>query len=880
MKKSFRLSDAVPNARRDVDEDLAFHLEMRAREFIELGHSEDEARRLAADAFGDVQAIRGDLRHERDERNQELKRLDWWLGFTTDLRYATRSLVRNRGFAIAAIATLALGIGANSAIFTIVNNVLLRPLPFPDADRLVVLWGKYPNYGRAGLSLPDFRDWRAQASSAEQVAARHGAAFNFTGGEEPVQLRVDRVTANFFTTLGVRPLLGRGFLPDEELGGANSVVVLSHGFWQRHAGGDPNVVGTTMHFNGQPYTVIGVAPPRFRFWRDVDLWAPAQMDTPNADRRSEYLLAFARLKPGVTIEGADAEIAMIAKRLAEEYPATNANFQSEVVGLHDQTVAEVRPALLVFAGAVGLVLLIACANVANLLLARAAAREREIAVRSALGASRGRLIRQLLTESTQVGLIGGVLGLLLATWAIGSLRATETALLPRLGEVRVDTAVVVFSLLLSLATGFLFGLAPALRLASNRLHDSIKEGARGAAGGAVTRFRNSLVLAEVALAVVLLVGAGLLIRSFEKLNRVDPGFDPSGLLTYQVTFPASRYRETVGLVPIYDQIIERTRGIPGVRAVAVSNTLPMQGSGYISFVIDGVPFPQRDAQAAPIDVQPFTVSPDYLRVMGLTLERGRFIEPRDVDGAGDVAVINSEMARLYFPVGRDPIGMRVAFDGGGTGAQWWTIVGIVEVVTQEGLDAKPYAQIYLPIAQAQRRAVFVSIKTDGEPMALVPFARQVLKGVDADLPMNDVRSMGSRVADSIAAPRVSVVVLSLFAGLAMVLAGVGIYGVLSYAVSQRTREIGIRMALGASSGSVRRDCPAGMKPAMIGLGVGLVGAYWGTRLMTKLLFGIAPTDPATFAVVAVFLSSVAFLASYVPARRATRVAPTEALRFD
>jgi hypothetical protein len=338
------------------------------------------------------------------------------------------------------------------------------------------------------------------------------------------------------------------------------------------------------------------------------------MDTPNADRRSEYLLAFARLKPGVTIEGADAEIAMIAKRLAEEYPATNANFQSEVVGLHDQTVAEVRPALLVFAGAVGLVLLIACANVANLLLARAAARARDRGAErwgQAAGGSSDSADREHTGRSHW-----RVLGLLLATWAIGSLRATETTLLPLLGEVRGDMAVVLFSLLLSLATGFLFGLAPALRLASNRLHDSIKEGARGAAGGAVTRFRNSLVLAEVALAVVLLVGAGLLIRSFEKLNRVDPGFDPSGLLTYQVTFPASRYRETVGLVPIYDQIIERTRGIPGVRAVAVSNTLPMQGSGYISFVIDGVPFPQRDAQAAPIDVQPFTVSPDYLRVMG------------------------------------------------------------------------------------------------------------------------------------------------------------------------------------------------------------------------------------------------------------------------
>ena len=878
-KKSFRLSDAVPDPRRDVDDELAFHLEMRARELMEQGIPEDEARRRAAESFGDVQSIRGDLRRERAERNEERRRRDWWAGFSGDVRYTIRSLLHNKVFALAAIATLALGIGANSAIFSIINNVLLRPLPFPDSDRLVVLFGKYPNYGRTSLSLPDFNDWRAQATTSfTQIAARHGAVFNYTGGDEPIQLRADRVTSNFFATLGVQPMIGRGFRPEEELGGDDMVVVLSHGFWQRQFGADPSIVGRTIPLSGVTYTVIGVMPRQFRFWRDVDVWAPTQIDRANANRRNEYLTAFARLKPGLTVARADAEIATVAKRLSEQYPQTNANFQSEVVGLHEETVASVKLALLVFTAAVGVVLLIACANVANLLLARAAVREREIAVRSALGASRGRLVRQLLTESAMVGLMGGALGLALASWGIGALRASGTTLLPRLQEVRVDLVVVAFSLLLSLVTGLLFGLAPALRLASDRLHSSIKDGARGAAGGAVTRFRNALVLAEVALAVMLLVGAGLLIRSFDKLNRVEPGFDPDGLLTYSVSFPTARYADVAALPAVYDQLISRTATIPGVRNVALSNTLPMQGSGYISFQIEGIPFPQQDANAAPLDVQPFTVSPDYQRALGLTVRKGRFIEARDVPGAGDVAVINTEMARRFFPDGIEPLGRRVSFDGG---TQWFTIVGIVDVVAQEGLDAKPYSQVYLPIAQAQRRTIFVSIRTTGDPMSIVSSAREALRSVDRELPMNDVATMVSRVEKSIAAPRISVVVLSLFAGLAMLLSAIGIYGVLSYAVAQRTREIGIRMALGADAGKVRwLIVRQGMTPAVVGLVIGLGGALAVTGLMEKLLFGIAPNDPATFTVVALFLAAIAFLASYVPARRATLVAPTEALRYD
>ena len=882
MKKSFRLSDTVPNAKRDVDDELAFHLEMRKREFMEQGMSEEEARARAAESFGDVKQIRGDLESERAERNQERARGEWWLGFQGDVGYALRSLVRNKAFALAAIATLALGIGANSAIFSIVHSVLLKPLPYPNADRLVVLWGKYPNYGRTSLSLPDFLDWRTEGTkgSFEQVAARASAAFSYTGGTEPIQLRADRVTANFFTALGVQPMLGRGFRAEEEQAANAMVVVLSHGFWERQFGASASLVNGTIQLSGRTYTVIGVMPPKFRFWRDVDLWVPEQTDRANANRRAEYLTAFARTKPGVSVQQAGTEIATIASRLSEQYPTTNANFQSEVVGLQEETVASVRPALLVFSGAVALVLLIACANVANLLLARAAAREREVAVRSALGASRSRLMRQLLTESAVVALIGGLVGLLLAVWGIGALRATGTTLLPRLTEIRVDVVVVLFSLGLSLITGLLFGLAPALRLASNKLHESIKEGARGAAGGAVTRFRNTLVLAEVAIAVVLLVGAGLLIRSFEKLNRVDPGFSPAGILTYWASFPSSRYADAANLPAVYDQIMERTRNIPGVRAVAMSNTLPMQGAGYISFNIEGVAFPAAGQNASPIDVQPFTVSPDFLKVLGLKLVSGRFIEPRDVDGAGDVLVINTVMQRLFFKE-RDPIGMRISFTGTDSNATWATIVGVVDVIAQEGLDAKPYSQVYAPIAQAQRRGTWVSIKTEGDPLAIVPAARQALRSVDPEIPMHDVATMSDRVAQSIAAPRVSLTVLALFAGLALVLAAIGIYGVLSYAVAQRTREIGIRMALGANARNVQSlIVRQGMSPAVGGLAIGLVGAFFATRLMQKLLFGVEPSDPMTFGVVGVFLATIAFLASYLPARRATRVAPTEALRYE
>ena len=801
-----------------------------------------------------------------------------------DLRFALRGLLRRPGFTAAVVATLALGIGANAAIFSVVNAVLLRPLPYADPERLVMVWGRYPDFGRTGTSLPDFTDWRnGTTGTFEEMAALHSAPFNLTGLGEPEQLKADRVSANFFRTLGVRPMLGRGFLPEEErTGGDDDVVVLSHGFWQRRFAGDAGVVGRSIQLSGRPYTVIGIAPQGFRFLHDVDLWAPARIDTASMmqRRRSEYLGVFGRLKPGVTVERAGSELAGVLERVAAEFPETNSRLQSEVVSMKEDLVGKVRPALLVFSGAVGLVLLIACANVANLLLARAAAREREVAVRVALGAARGRLVRQLLTESVLIALVGAAVGLLIAVWAVSALRAgSPEGLLPRLGEVRVDPAVVAFSIALAIGTGLLFGLAPALRLASGTLHDSLKEGSRGAAGGAQTRFRNGLVLGEVAVAVVLLVGAGLLIRSFERLNRVDPGFKPERVLTYGVVLPRSRYGEIAQLPPVYTQLLERTRQIPGVQSVALSNDIPMQGAGYVTFAIEGRP-QTTDGQVTE-DVQPFSVTSDYFRTLGIPLRRGRLIEPQDVEGAPQVAVINEEMQRRYF-VGRDPIGLRVTFgDPADTSSTWFTVVGVVGNVAQEGLTAKPYAQLYRPLMQAPQRGMWVTVRTAGEPSSVAGAARAALKAVDPDLPANDVRTMEDRISENIAQPRVSVALLGGFSSIALVLAAIGIYGVVSYTVVQRTREIGIRMALGARpEGVLRLVIGQGLVPVAAGVVLGLVLALAATRLMRSLLFGVSATDPLTFAFVALFLGLVALVATYFPARRATRVDPLEALRYE
>lgn len=824
-------------------------------------------------AAGSRQPLPGDPKQEHSGR--------WWLrDIRMDIGFALRALSRNRAFAATAVGTLALGIAASSVIFALVNGVLLRSLPFSNADELVVIHELHPNYGHQQTSLPDFHDWRDQTTGTfAQMAAAHTTAFNLGGIEDPVQIWGDRVTANFFTLLGVQPLLGRGFRAEEELGAGHNVIVLSHAFWQRQFGGDPNIVNRSIQLSGSSYQVVGVAPANFYFGRPVDFWAPARTDSPDAMRSRGYLRVVARMKPHITIAQAQAAMKTVIERAGERYPETNAGRRSELLSLREDIVANVRPTLRLFVAAVILVLLIACTDVANLLLARAAAREPEIAVRGALGASRSRIMTQLLTESALVGLLGGLFGLLLAMWTLSALRASGTTLIPRLGEVHVDMTLMAFAFGLSLATGLVCGLAPALRLATPKVHVAIREGMRSGVRGAALRFRQALVFAEVTLAVLLLIAAGLLIRSFGKLTQVDPGFNPERVITYQIVLPATRY-PSANLGLLYDAILERTRAVPGVRAAAMSGDLPMHDASHVSFTVEGRASRRRDGNISLETVQPFSVSPAYANVMGLRIRRGRFIESADRPGMPNIAVINTEFARRYIPGGRDPIGTRLRFgDSADFMVDWLTIVGVVDVVAQESLDARPYAQVYQPIAQAPRRGVYVSARTDNDPAAVIAGLRGALKAADAELPMNDIQTMMARVMGNVAQPRFSVVVLSAFAAIAVMLAAIGIYSVLSYSVAQRTREIGIRMALGATASDVRRMIVRqGMTPVWLGVGVGLTGGLMASHLMSRLLYGVAPQDPITFVLVGAFVSIVGFVASYLPSRRPTRITPVEAMR--
>jgi len=798
-----------------------------------------------------------------------------------DLKYALRTISRSPGFALAVVLTLALGIGANSAIFSVVHSVLLRPLPYGQPDQLVRIYGRYPEFGRTSTSLPDFQDWRAQSDSFDQMAARYNTAFVLTGEGEPERVVADRVTANFLTTFGVRPLLGRGFLPEEEkVGGDDRVVILSYGYWQRRFAGDERVVGRQIQLSGKPYLVVGVTPRNFRIERDVDLYAPARADT-TLPRRAEFMDVYARLKPGVTVQQADADLAGVLRHLAEEYPATNETIRSEVIGLQDDMVRSVKPALLAFMGAVALVLLIACANVANLLLARAATRDREVAVRAALGAGRGRLVRQLLTESVVLALVGGALGLALATWAVAAVRGTDVQFLPRQTEIGIDGTIVAFTVVLSIVTGLLFGLAPALRLGRGSLNTTLREGARGATGGSLARLRGALVLGEVAVALMLLVGAGLLIRSFDKLTRVDLGFDPSHVLTFNVTFPSAKFRDVTQVPGYYATLLERVKSLPGVEHAALSADLPMDGASYLSFNIAGRPDGPPQPGAAPEDMQPFAVSPDYFATMHIPLKRGRLITAQDRAGTMPVAVISEEAVRRFFGDGRDPIGSRITFGNPSDSSGWMTIVGIVGNIAQEGVTAKPYAQLYQAIDQAPTRGPFVSLRTDRDPLLLASSVRGAVRAVDPDLLVNDIQTLDDRVARNIARPRLSVLLLGGFSAIALLLAAIGIYGVMAYTVAQRTREIGVRMALGADPHKVKQlVVRQGMQPALIGVVIGLVAAFAATRLIASLLYGVSAVDPITFVLVPLFLIAVALLATYLPARRATRVPPTVALQAE
>lgn len=797
-----------------------------------------------------------------------------------DVRFGARMLLKNPGFTLIVLLTLSLGIGANTAIFSVVNTVMLSQLPFKDADRLVRLNESNPERGWPSFSVshPNFLDWRARNQTFEAMAATAGASFNLNTGGDVEVIRGAAITADFLPVLGVSPALGRNFLPEEDRPGGNTrVALITHGSWKRRFGGDPGIVGKTLTINDNPFTVVGVLPEAFS-WGGArnEVFAPLAPD-PARSRGDHRLMVIGRLKTGVAWEQALADMNAIAQQLAQQYPETNKGWSVGGQKFYDWIVpAERRRALLVFTGAVIFVLLIACSNVANLLLARGAARQKEISIRMALGAGRFRIIRQLLAEALLLALIAGGLGLLVAMWTVKALKTMNPAILPRLNELSIDGSVLAFGLLISLATGVLFGLFPALRASRPDLNETLKEGARGSGAAGGHRVRGALVIVEVGLSVALLIGGGLLLRSFWKLQDVKPGFEPDHLLTMRISLPPSRYRGGQAAWSFYSRLLQEAKSLPDVQSVTIASAAPMSGGGTAGEAqIPGRP-------AAPDGSQPSAgwriVSPGYYRTLGIPL-RGRDFDERDTADSPLVTIISEEMARRYWP-GEDPIGKTVIL--GSFGRRSFTIVGVAGNVRDFGLDTEAGPMTYVPMAVAATwNPMHLVIRTRFEPMAQTSAVRGALRSIDANVPVYDVQTVEQLLSDSLGSRRFNMFLLGSFAGVALLLASVGLFGVMAYLVSQRTREIGVRLALGAQPRDVfRLVIGHGMSLALIGVAAGLAGAFGLARFLETLLFQIKPTDALTFTVAPVLLLGVALLACYIPARRAMKVDPMVALRCE
>ena len=885
----------APTRESEIVEELSQHLEDRYEELLRNGATEEEARAAALVELTESDLLSQELgRVERTvEQNPAVpgaaRRTNVLADFWQDARYAARVLLKNPGFTLVAVLALALGIGANSAIFSVVNAVLLRPLPYAEPERLVTVWeddtkGGFPKDTPAAAN---YIDWRDQNQVFEGMAAIADQSYNLTGAGEPERLDGRSVSASLFPLLGVEPQLGRAFLPQEDAPGANRVVVLSHGLWQRRFGGDPSILGRPVNLNGANHEVVGVMPQHFQFPDPKDqLWTPiAFTQQEAANRGRHYLQVVARLKPNVTVEQAQAEMTTIAARLQQQHPEQNRDLGATVVPLHEHLVGNIRPALLVLLGAVGFVLLVACANVANLLLARAAVRQKEIAVRVALGASRLRLVRQFLTESVLLAACGGAVGLLLAVWGTGLLKTFIPENVSQVRSITIDGRVLGFTLLVSLLTGLVFGLAPAAQASRFDLNETLKEGGRDSAQGSRgNRVRGLLVIAEVAVSLVLLIGAGLLINSFVRLRGVDPGFTSDNLLTMSIVLPREKYPDYQRRAAFYDEMVSRVEALPGVKSAAVTNWIPLVLQGdSITFGVEGRPDPAPSQGKRPAVVTR-AVHPHYFRTMGIRLLQGRALDERDRADTPNVAVISETMARKHF-AGEDPVGRRItpgAADS--TNADdWITVVGVAQDVRQVELGAEPKPQMYVPYAQGWSAFAprYLIVSTNVEPLSLASAVRGAVWSIDRDQPVADVRTMREVLSASLARQRFSTLLLGVFAAVALLLASVGIYGVMSYSVAQRTHEIGIRMALGAQRGDVLRLAVGqGMKLILVGIGLGLVAAFALTRVMESLLFGVSATDPVTFAAISLVLVFAGLLASYVPARRATKVDPMIALRYE
>jgi putative ABC transport system permease protein len=791
-----------------------------------------------------------------------------------DANYAIRQLAKNPGFTVVAITTLALGIGATTTMFSVVNGVLLRPLPYPDPDTLLRVHEIVPQYGQFSVAPATFLDWRNQNKTFEHIAAFNTGSATLIDASGPERVTTAAVSWDVFELLDVAPAVGRGFRQEEDAPGGNKIAVLSHGTWLRRFGGDPNILGRAISLNGTPFTVIGVMPSGFYFpSRQTELWTPLALDAAKASRGAHFLGVIGRLRPGISLQQAHAEMKGISERLALQYPDDSANESAEVVSLLQQITGDVRPALLTLFAAVCIVVVIACANVANLLLVRAAARGKEMAVRTALGAGRWRLVLQMLSESGVLSVWGGAIGLALAYLALPVITRLSAGSIPRVDDVRVDVTVLTFVSGVSLLTGLLFGLAPAWQAARSTVSDVLKEGGRSVAAAGGRWIRSGLLIMEVALSIVLLVGAMLLLRSFGRLSGVDPGFQPERVLAFRVALPDARYPEDHQREAFFTTLLGRLDAHPQITAAGMVQTLPMRGGYFLSFEIRGRQKPKPGQEPS---ARHRAISPDYFKALGIPLLRGRTFTDRDIAKAPMVAIVDQAFVDRHFPT-EDPIGQGLDIGNGTEG--FYEIVGVVANVHHESLEASAGPTMYVPFSQDVFDAMWILARTNGDPASLSAIARQTLREIDPALPAFGMTPLARVVSDSIAQRRFSMLLLLGFAGVALFLAAVGVYGVVAYSVSQRTQEIGVRMAIGARHLDViRMVVGGGMKLALAGTGIGLAVALALSRAIRTMVFGVTPFDPVSYVVTALVLLVVAVLACYVPARRATRVDPVDALR--
>jgi putative ABC transport system permease protein len=858
---------------REVDSELAFHLEMRVRELLEQGMTPVDARRAALERFGDVDRITTACRDIGRRRNRDMRRTEWLAELRHDLRYAVRGLRSSPGFTAVALLTLAMGIGASTTIFSVANTVLLRPFPYREPDRIVRLYETNPSTETFGISEPNYLDWRQRVRGMSQLAAFTGRNASLLGDGDPVELAALVATPSLFPLLGVRPLLGRVFRDEEAKPGAPArVVLLSYALWQTRFGGDRGVVGRTLNLGGTSYEVIGVMPPDLVFPGNPELWEPLA-PSPSAQRGDRRLGVIGRLAPNVTLARSLDEMRSVARDLARQYPETNGEWGANVTSLQAWLVGDdLRTRVQALLVAVGLLLLMGCVNVANLLLARATARQREMSVRAALGAGRGRIVRQLLTESLVLAAAGAAIGVLLTTLAVPVLRDVGETAIPRLDELAVDWRVVFFGIAASLVTGILFGIAPALQASRADLNDLLRSGGRVAAAG---RLRSILIVTSVAMALVLLVGAGLVGRSFERLMRVDYGFRAEGVFTASVALPNGRYPERAQRAAFYSEAARRLAATPGVRAVGFTNIAPFSGgSTAISFAVVG----RQPASADEfLSANWRSVTPGYFAATGVPLKKGRLIAETDGEPAPRVVVITETMARRIWP-GVDPLGQQVTV--GGSPAPW-TVVGIVGDIRDQLLQEEPEPMMYLSFQQVPWSSMWVLVRGPGDPMALAPVVRREIRAIDPLLPVANEQPLSRLVSQIAAQPRFTALIFGLFASAALVLAVVGVYGIVAYGVTQRTREIGVRLALGATpSGIVRGVVRHGVGLAGFGVAIGLWAAYALSRFMQGILYDVAPTDAVTYLAVAALLVGCAAAASTLPARWAARLDPVRALRDE